>query len=203
MAEGVPSSAVVPLGPPFASCPPFFCHVDSPKCSKSFWDSTMRSHALRGRAVEMYIRLVSSGWQQGHVTHFRWAVKMGRIVAVVKIENLEDPDAKIRCDALVDAGASYMVLPNAWRDRLGELDEIAKAPLETATRETVEGTICGPLRLQIEGFRSIYNEVLFIDMEPANGEYEPLIGYVIIEQCQAAVDVLGHRLIPVKRMDLK
>jgi predicted aspartyl protease len=128
---------------------------------------------------------------------------MGRIVAPVKIKNLSDPDAKIRCDALVDTGSSYMVLPRAWRDRLGELEEIAIVPLETATQETVEGTICGPVRIQIEGFRPIYNEVLFIDMKPENGEYEPLIGYIILGQSQAAIDMLGHRLIPVKRMDLK
>ena len=128
---------------------------------------------------------------------------MGRIVTSVRIENLADPEAKIRCDALVDTGAAYMVLPSAWRDRLGNLEEITKVLLETATQETVEGTICGPVRIQIEGFRPIYNEVLFLDMVPANGEYEPLIGYVILEQCQAAVDMLGHRLIPVKRMDLK
>ena len=126
---------------------------------------------------------------------------MGRIITSVKIENLTDQDAKIRCDALVDTGRSYMVLPSAWRDRLGELDEITTVPLETATQETVEGKICGPVRIQIEGFRPIYNEVLFIDMKPENGEYEPLIGYVILEQSQIAVDMLGHRLIPVKRMD--
>jgi len=80
-------------------------------------------------------------------------VKMGRIVALVKIENLTDQDAKIRCDALVDTGVSYMVLPSAWRDRLGELDEITTVPLKTATQETVEGKICGPVRIQIEGFR--------------------------------------------------
>lgn len=128
---------------------------------------------------------------------------MGRIVASVKIENLIDQDARIRCDALVDTGASYMVLPDAWRDRLGELDEITTVPLETATQETVEGKICGPVRIQIEGFRPIYNEVLFIDMKPENGEYESLIGVVILEQSQAAVDMLGHRLIPLKRKDLK
>ena len=128
---------------------------------------------------------------------------MGRIVASVKIENLTDQESKIRCDALVDTGASYMVLPSAWRDRLGELEEITTVPLETATQETVEGKICGPVRIQIEGFRPIYNEVLFIDMNPENGEYEPLIGYVILEQSQAAIDMLGHRLIQVKRMDLK
>ena len=128
---------------------------------------------------------------------------MGRIVASVKIENLAEPETKIRCDALVDTGASYMVLPSAWRERLGRLEEIAKVSLETATQAVVEGTICGPVRIQIEGFRPIYNEVLFLDMEPANGDYEPLIGYIILEQAQAAVDMVGHRLVPVKSMDLK
>lgn len=128
---------------------------------------------------------------------------MGRIVASVKISNPLDPDAKIRCDALLDTGTSFMVLPTAWRDRLGKLDQVRTVPLETATQETVEGKVCGPVRIQIEGFPPIYNEVLFLDMEPENGDYEPLIGYVILEQSQAAVDMLGHRLIPVKRMDLK
>jgi hypothetical protein len=128
---------------------------------------------------------------------------MGRIIAPVRIENLTDRKASIHCDAMVDTGASHMVLPAAWRERLGGLEEIAKIPLETATQEVIEGTICGPVRIQVEGFRPIYNEVLFIDMEPANGEYEPLIGYLVLEQSQAAVDMLGHRLIPVKHMDLK
>ena len=75
--------------------------------------------------------------------------------------------------------------------------------METATQETVAGKICGPVRIQIEGFRLIYNEVLFVEMNPDNGEYEPLLGYIILEQSQAAVDMLGHRLVPVKRMNLK
>ena len=124
-------------------------------------------------------------------------------MASVRIENPLDPDARIRCDALVDTGASFLVLPSAWRNRLGKLDDIGKVQLETATQETVEGDVCGPVRIQIEGFRPIYNEVLFLDMKPENGEYEPLIGYVILEQSQAAVDMLGHRLVAVKRMDLK
>ena len=32
---------------------------------------------------------------------------------------------------------------------------------------------------------------------------EPLLGYVMLEQAQAAVDMLGHRLVPVQYMDLK
>lgn len=128
---------------------------------------------------------------------------MGRIISSVKIDNLADPQKSLRCDALVDTGASYMILPTAWRERLGNLEEIETLDLQTATQETARGAICGPVRIQIEGFRPIYNEVCFVDMKPDDGAYEPLIGYVILEQCQAAVDMLGHRLIHVKRMDLK
>jgi hypothetical protein len=128
---------------------------------------------------------------------------MGRIISSVKIDSLSDPTKSLRCDALVDAGASYMILPRAWRDRLGALEEIEMVDLETATQEVARGTICGPVRIQIEGFRPIYNEVCFVDMKPEDGTYEPLIGYLVLEQSQAAVDMLGHRLIHVKRMDLK
>ena len=61
----------------------------------------------------------------------------------------------------------------------------------------------GPVKIQIEGFPPIFGEVMFVDMAPEEGIYEPLLGYIILEQSQAAVDMLGHRLIHVKRMDLK
>jgi hypothetical protein len=48
-----------------------------------------------------------------------------------------------------------------------------------------------------------YNEVVFVDMKSGDGSYEPLIGYIVLEQSQAAIDMLGHRLIHVKRMGLK
>ena len=108
---------------------------------------------------------------------------MGRIVASVKIESFAAPEKGIRCDALVDTGASHMVLPTAWRDRLGDLEEMRRLELETATQTAVE--------------------VVFVDMEPEDGEFEPLIGYLVLEQSQAAVDILGHRLVYVKRLDLK
>lgn len=128
---------------------------------------------------------------------------MGRIVSSVTITNVADPTKNLRCDALVDTGASFMVLPNAWKDRLGELEAIETISLETATQDTVEGEIHGPVRIQLEGFRPIFNEVLFVEMNPEDGIYEPLIGYIVLEQSQAGVDMLGHRLVPIKHMDLK
>ena len=40
-------------------------------------------------------------------------------------------------------------------------------------------------------------------MRPEDGAYEPLIGYIPLEQAQAAVDLVGHRLVKVTRVDLK
>ena len=128
---------------------------------------------------------------------------MGRIISSVSITNISDQTKTLRCDAMVDTGASFMVLPGAWRDRLGDLETLETISLETATQDIITGEVCGPVRIQVEGFRPIFNEVLFIDMNPDDGIYEPLIGYIILEQSQAGVDMLGHRLIPVKHMDLK
>jgi predicted aspartyl protease len=128
---------------------------------------------------------------------------MGRIVVSVRVENASAPEKMVRCDALVDTGASHLVLPLAWRDRLGALDEIETVELETADQRSLQGMVCGPVRIQIEGFRPLYSEVLFVAMEPAHGIYEPLVGYIVLEQCQAAVDMLGHRLVHARRLDLK
>ena len=128
---------------------------------------------------------------------------MGRISTSVRIENVADRLKTIRCDALVDTGASHMVLPKAWKERLGELETLQIAELEIATQTTVQGEICGPVRVQIEGFRPVFTEVLFVDMQPEDGVYEPLIGYIVLELSQAAVDMMGHRLIHVKHLDLK
>jgi hypothetical protein len=78
---------------------------------------------------------------------------------------------------------------------LGKLESTRTIELETATPETITGEVCGPVRIQIEGFPRIYNEVSFVDMTPEDGEYEPLIGYLVLEQSQAGVDILGHRLV--------
>jgi predicted aspartyl protease len=128
---------------------------------------------------------------------------MGRIIAPVTITNTVDESKSLRCDALVDTGASLMVLPTAWRDKLGDLRSFAEIQVETATQETLTGQVCGPVTIQIEGFRPISNEVLFVEMNPRDGIYEPLIGYIVLEQSQAGVDIIGHRLVHIKHLDLK
>ena len=128
---------------------------------------------------------------------------MGRIVVSFDIQNVASPEYARQIDALVDTGASHVTLPSAWRDRFGSFDVEEEVDFETATQEMATGLVCGPARLRVEGFRVIHSEVLFVDMVPTEGEYEPLLGYIPLEECGAAVDLIGHRLLPVRHMDLK
>jgi hypothetical protein len=128
---------------------------------------------------------------------------MGRIVASVRVSNLLDPEKTVECDALVNTGAAYMVLPTAWQSRLGKLKVIREIDCETATQDLVRAPVCGPVEIRVAGFEPVYGEVLFLEMEPGDGIYEPLLGYIVLEQCQAAVDMLGMRLVHAKKTDLK
>ena len=86
---------------------------------------------------------------------------MGRIVANVRIASLLDPEKTISCDALVDTGAAYMVLPNAWRDRLGKLHAIREVDCETATGDMVKAKVCGPVEIRIEDIENNRSSRLF------------------------------------------
>jgi len=129
---------------------------------------------------------------------------MGRIVTQVKIANFADPGKALSVSALVDTGSAYITLPNAWRESLGEIEQMGEVEVEMADQSLKKGVVCGPLRVRIGEFRPIFAEVLFLEMKPDDeGEYEPLVGYIALEQAGAAVDMLGHRLVHVKRVDLK
>src|SRR5438128_10528972 len=123
-----------------------------------------------------------------------------RIIVSVRIENGRDVSKSLTCNAIVDTSASLMILPVAWKDRLGDLDSSRTIEVDTAKQGTINAEVCGPVRIQIEGFRPIYSEVSFAEN---TGESEPLIGHIVLTQSQAAVDMLGHRLVPIIYMDLK
>lgn len=125
---------------------------------------------------------------------------MGRIVAQVKVTNLMEPAKTLNFTGLVDSGAAQLVLPTAWKEKLGALDLIREVTCELGNQSTIQAQVFGPVRIQLEGFSPIYSEVMFIDMKPVDGEFEPLIGYTVLELGGIAVDMLGHH---AKRVDLK
>ena len=128
---------------------------------------------------------------------------MGRIVSQVVVENALDLQKRIELSALVDTGASYLTLPLAWRDRLGEFPKNETIDIELADQSVQQALVCGPVKIQIDQFNEFYGEVLFVDMTSIDEHYEPLLGYLPLEASRVAVDRLGHRLVPVKHADLK
>ncbi len=103
----------------------------------------------------------------------------------------------------VDTGAGALVLPPAWKGRLGDFQCTEEVELQRANGEVVRGEACWPAEIQIEGFRPVSNEVIFPEAGAGDEGAEPLLGHVILEQAQAAVDMVGHRLAPVKCNDMK
>ncbi len=128
---------------------------------------------------------------------------MGRIIAQTKITNLADQSKSINCGLFVDTGAGALILPTAWKEQLGDFLRAEPVELQLTSGDVVRGEACWPVEIKIEGFRPVANEVIFMGEEDEDDLQEPLLGYVILEQAQAAVDMLGHRLVPVKYIDLK
>jgi len=129
---------------------------------------------------------------------------MRRIITQIKIANFSDSSKAIEIDALVDTGASYLTLPSAWKKRLGDLKKIEDVEVEMGTGEIRKAEIYAAVSIKVANFREVVSEVLFIDMEKnEDGEYEPLVGYLVLEAIPVAVDMLGHRLVKVRALDLK
>ena len=125
---------------------------------------------------------------------------MGRIIAQTKVTNLSDESKSVHCGMLVDTGAAALILPAAWRSRLGSFPVEENVELVLANGEVVRGAACAPVAIEIDGFRRVVNEVMFVETD---GEEEPLLGGTILAQAQAAVDTLGQRLAPVPYLDMK
>ena len=129
---------------------------------------------------------------------------MERVITQVSVKNAIDESKMMQIDAMVDTGASMLTLPLAWKDRLDPFASETETELQLANQDIVKGIVCGPALVKVAGFRAVHNEILFLEMTPdPEGLYEPLLGYIILEQAQAAVDMLGHRLVPTRYLDLK
>lgn len=130
---------------------------------------------------------------------------MGRIVVNVKVTNHFDGGKSLQTPMLVDTGAGALTLPASWQQRFGKFQHAETVELLLANGDAIRGEACAPVEIKIDGFRPVFNEVVFVESQHAQDgqDEERLLGYVILEQAQAAVDMLGHRLVPVRYIDMK
>lgn len=122
---------------------------------------------------------------------------MGRFVIPIKVSNILHPDHTFECRTLVDTGASGFFLPEAWRDRVGPLEIYGMKSLLLGDQRVIEAQSCGPVRVDILGFHPIVTPLTFLPLEPEEGDYLAILGFIPLEQAGAAVDCLNQRLIKV------
>jgi len=76
-----------------------------------------------------------------------WISRTGRILTHVTIVNALDPAREISCEALVDTAAWGLMLPRAWKERLGALQVGRAVDMVTADQRGVSGEVCGPVTI--------------------------------------------------------
>lgn len=145
---------------------------------------------------------------------------MGRIIAQTRVTNLFDETKFVQCGMLVDTGAAALILPAAWKRRLGEFPRSETVELLLANGEAVRGEACAPVEIAIEGFRPVVNEVLFVGSEasakanaaggnagrPRGGSAQRGRAVARLRHfgtSPSGGDMLGHRLVPVRYIDMK
>ena len=121
---------------------------------------------------------------------------MGEIVVDLTVENLVEPSRQITCRATVDAAAYGLILPKAWKPRLGVLPDLTEVDVDLLGGRVVAVEIGGPVRVQLDGFRRMTTEVVFVDMTPlSDGTYLPIVGATVLALANVEIDVQGCRLV--------
>lgn len=128
---------------------------------------------------------------------------MRPIEAKIEILNTFDKGQNLACRILVDPMIPGLILPMEWKARLGEFATREEVKLLWKNNKIVSGEACGPVGIRIEGFRTIFNEVIFIDMDKStSGDYQPLLGPIILEQARLDVDMMGGQLVPIGLLEM-
>jgi len=114
---------------------------------------------------------------------------MGKVIGKMKITSLFDPSKSVELDAVVDTGATMVVLPRDIVDKLG-LRKVREAKVKYANGKVETKPIYGVVEIEIMG-RSANLDVLVED----EGS-QPLIGQVLLELLDLVVDPKSRKLIP-------
>lgn len=117
---------------------------------------------------------------------------MGRVIEKVKLTNLLDPTKSAEVDAVIDTGATMLVLPQNLVDALG-LIKIRDAKVKYANNQVQLRSVYRAVNLELKG-RSGTFDVL----AEAEGS-QPLVGQIILEVLDLVVDPATRTLIPNPR----
>lgn len=117
---------------------------------------------------------------------------MGKVIEKVRLTSLFDPGKSIEVDAVIDTGATMLVLPQNLVDQL-DLRKIRQATVRYANNQRHQKSIFAGLLLEIQG------RVGSFDVLAEEEGTEPLIGQIVLEELDLIVDSSARKLIPNPR----
>ena len=106
---------------------------------------------------------------------------MGKVIEKVKVTNLFDPKKSIEVEAVIDTGATMLVLPQNIINELN-LRKMREVKVRYANSKTEIKPIYGIVTVEICGRAGEFNVLA----EPEGSQ--PLVGQIILEQLDLIVD---------------
>jgi clan AA aspartic protease len=117
---------------------------------------------------------------------------MGKVMEKIRLTNLFEPTRSIEVEAVIDTGATMLVLPQELIDELN-LSKMREARVRYANNRTEIKSIYGVVTVEICGRAGEFNVL----GEPEG--VQPLVGQIILEQLDLVVDPSTRKVVPNPR----
>ncbi|MBI5167219.1 MAG: aspartyl protease family protein [candidate division NC10 bacterium] len=114
---------------------------------------------------------------------------MGKVIEKVKLTSLFDPTKSVEVEAVIDTGATMLVLPQNLVDELG-LRKIRDAKVKYANNKVEPKWVYGAVTIELKGRLGIFEALA----EEAGSQ--PLVGQIVLEALDLVVDPRTKTLIP-------
>lgn len=114
---------------------------------------------------------------------------MGKMAEKVKLTSLFDPSKSVEIEAVIDTGATMLVLPQNVVDELG-LRKIRDAKVKYGNNKVEQKWVYGAVTVELKGRVGIFEA-----LAEAVGS-QPLVGQIVLEALDLVVDPRTRTLIP-------
>lgn len=117
---------------------------------------------------------------------------MGKVIEKVKLINFLEPSKAVEIEAVIDTGATMLVLPQNIVESLN-LRKMRSVNVRYANNQTELKSIYGIVTVEIKGRAGEFNVLA----ETAG--CQPLVGQIVLEQLDLLVEPGARRVIPNPR----
>jgi len=117
---------------------------------------------------------------------------MGKVIEKIKLTSLFDPTKSVEVEAVIDTGATMLVLPQSIVEAL-HLRKMREVSVRYANNKTEVKSIYGVVTVEIQGRAGEFNI-----LEEPDGS-QPLVGQIVLEQLDLVVQPSTRKVIPNPR----